>query len=83
MKKKENRKAIILKSLINKLEERLNKLEDEISEKRKELKSICIHDETEILEHKNYNEFTNNQEIIKLEVCKICGKEINKIINVL
>ena len=74
----DNSAAIEIVRILSGLEKRKEKLNKEIDEKRAELKSICIHNETEEKHEYIYGGYYDRAQYITIIMCKTCHTELSK-----
>ena len=65
--------------VIDRLERRRTKLNNEISEKKSELAKLCTHLETKEEEDFISGSYYDRDEYIKKKTCKTCGKLLSKV----
>jgi enoyl-[acyl-carrier-protein] reductase (NADH) len=73
-----NNEILILKNDIKKLEKKYSKLDDDITLKKKQLMNICNHSITFIKNDYISGSYYDRAEYIKITICELCNKEINR-----
>lgn len=72
--KKENAEALIIVKKIEKLRKRTQKIVSEINNLNSQLKSICLHNNTETVHSYISGGYLDREEFITTVKCKTCGE---------
>jgi len=76
----ENGEAIAIYRELQRLKHRVEKLNKEIRDKTEEMHVACIHNDTEVKDSYIEGGYLDRSQYIKTLVCKLCGKELDKVI---
>lgn len=71
-----NKKAILLKEELDKMQIRYDKLGKKIFKTKKEIQDTCIHNDTEIVDYYRSGNYNDYAYTIRSVICKLCGKEL-------